>query len=76
MKLGVLWLNQLYDHQNDSYENTKYKSYQHWLPEHKILQYTCLSIFRMEAIDRMKTSSKIKQLCKPLGLGSPMFILQ
>lgn len=74
MKLGVLWFDQLYDHQNDSCENTKYKSCGHpWLPEHKILQYTCLSIVKMEATGIMKTSSEIKQLYKPLGFGSPIF---
>lgn len=74
VKLGVLWLDQLYDHQNDSCENTKYKSCcQPWLPEHKILQYMCLNPVRMEVVGITKASTEIDQLQKPLVLGSPTF---
>lgn len=72
MKLGVLWLSQLYDHQNDSCENTK--CHKPWLPEHKTLQYISLSIVRMEIIGIIMTNREINQLYKPLGLRSPTSI--
>lgn len=63
------------DHQNDSCENTKYKSCcQPWLPEHNFFQYTRLSIVRIIGI--MKTSSEINQLYKPLASDlQPLFLI-
>lgn len=68
MKSGALQFCQLYDHQNDSCENTKHRSCcQFWVSEHKCFQYKHLSTVRITGM--MKTSSEINQLYKPLASG-------